>query len=76
MKQPTDQTPRKRGFALLDAKKRSDIASLGGRTAHETGRAHQFTPEEARAASRRSLAVRTRKAAEARASKAGEGPAE
>ena len=66
MTQPTD-TPRKRGFALLDAEKMKQVAALGGRTAHAAGRAHQFSREEARAAARRSVEVRTRRAAEQRA---------
>jgi hypothetical protein len=65
MTQPTD-TPRKRGFALLDPEKMKQVAALGGRTAHAAGRAHQFSREEARAAARRSVEVRTRRAAETR----------
>lgn len=65
MTTPTD-TPRKRGFALLDPDKMRQVAALGGRTAHAAGRAHQFSREEARAAARRSVEVRTRRAAEAR----------
>jgi hypothetical protein len=42
--------PKKRGFALLSREKHRAIASLGGRMAHTSGRAHQFTSEEARAA--------------------------
>src|SRR3954471_20209760 len=61
MTQPTD-TPRKRGFALLDADKMRQVAALGGRTAHAAGRAHQFSREEDRAAARRSVEVRNRRA--------------
>ena len=43
----------KRGFASMDAEKQRQIASKGGRTAHEKGRAHQFTSEEAREAGRK-----------------------
>lgn len=68
-------TPRKRGFALLGAEKMKEVAALGGRTAHASGRAHQFTREEARAAARRSVEGRTRRAAEARSpTPASEGP--
>lgn len=42
-----------RGFAAMDAKRQREIASLGGRTAHERGRAHEFTTEEAREAGRK-----------------------
>ena len=72
MTQPTD-TPRKRGFALLDPEKMRQVAALGGRTAHAAGRAHQFSREEARAAARRSVEVRTRRAAESRPSGGSDG---
>ncbi|MEJ6022087.1 KGG domain-containing protein [Ramlibacter sp. PS4R-6] len=42
-----------RGFAAMDPQKQREIASLGGRAAHQSGHAHQFTPEEARAAGRK-----------------------
>src|SRR5947209_20565352 len=44
---------KKRGFASMDAAKQREIASKGGRAAHEKGTAHEFTPEEARAAGRK-----------------------
>jgi general stress protein YciG len=51
-----DARPRpRRGFAGMDAERRREIARLGGRAAHELGRAHEFTPEEAREARARSL---------------------
>lgn len=37
----------------MDPATQQRIAALGGRTAHELGRGHQFTPEEARAAGRK-----------------------
>jgi general stress protein YciG len=43
----------KRGFASMDREKQRQIASKGGRVAHEKGRAHQFTREEAREAGRK-----------------------
>lgn len=43
----------KRGFASMDREKQRQIASMGGRTAHKRGRAHQFTKEEARVAGRK-----------------------
>jgi uncharacterized protein len=43
----------KRGFASMDQEKQRQIASKGGKIAHETGRAHQFTSAEARAAGRK-----------------------
>lgn len=39
-----------RGFASMDPERQREIASQGGRAAHEKGTAHEFTPEEARAA--------------------------
>lgn len=49
---------KKRGFALLSASKRAEIASKGGTTAHRKGRAHRFTQDEAKAAAAKSVAVR------------------
>jgi uncharacterized protein len=43
----------KRGFASMDVEKKRNIASKGGRAAHEKGTAHEFTPDEARAAGRK-----------------------
>lgn len=57
MNQPTTKKPR--GFATLDAARRSEIASMGGRTAHQKGTAHQFTSEEARAAGKKRHAATT-----------------
>jgi general stress protein YciG len=46
----TNTQPRKRGFAAISPERRREIASMGGRAAHLSGRAHQFTSEEARIA--------------------------
>jgi general stress protein YciG len=43
----------RRGFAAMDPARVRDIARRGGKAAHEKGRAHTFTPEEARAAGRK-----------------------
>jgi len=43
----------KRGFASMDPSKQREIASKGGRAAHERGTAHEFTSDEARAAGRK-----------------------
>ena len=40
----------KRGFASMDPAQQREIASDGGRAAHEKGTAHEFTSEEARRA--------------------------
>jgi len=42
-----------RGFAAMDPEQQRAIASKGGQAAHEQGRAHEFTPEEARIAGRK-----------------------
>ncbi len=39
-----------RGFASMDPDKQREIASKGGHAAHESGHAHEFSSEEARAA--------------------------
>lgn len=44
---------RNRGFASMDPDKQREIARKGGRAAHEKGTAHEFTPDEARAAGRK-----------------------
>jgi general stress protein YciG len=43
----------KRGFASMDEAKQREIASKGGKAAHEKGTAHEFTSEEARAAGKK-----------------------
>jgi uncharacterized protein len=43
----------KRGFASMDPEKQREIASKGGKAAHQKGTAHEFTPEEAREAGRK-----------------------
>ena len=45
--------PAKRGFAAMSPEKQREIASRGGKAAHEKGTAHQFSSEEARAAGRK-----------------------
>jgi general stress protein YciG len=39
-----------RGFASMDPEKQREIAAQGGRAAHQSGNAHEFTSEEAREA--------------------------
>lgn len=43
-----------RGFASMDPDEQREIASRGGRAAHASGNAHEFTSEEARRAGARS----------------------
>ncbi|HET6396310.1 MAG TPA: KGG domain-containing protein [Pseudoxanthomonas sp.] len=42
-----------RGFASMDEEKQREIASKGGKAAHEQGTAHEFSSEEAREAGRK-----------------------
>jgi uncharacterized protein len=37
----------------MDAERQKEIARKGGRAAHEKGKAHEFTPDEARQAGRK-----------------------
>jgi general stress protein YciG len=54
MTQNNSERPKSnRGFASMDAQKQREIASKGGRAAHAQGRAHEFTPDEARTAGRK-----------------------
>jgi len=46
-------TTSKRGFASMSPEKKREIASKGGRAAHERGTAHEFSTMEARAAGRK-----------------------
>ena len=41
-----------RGFASMDRAKQREIASKGGKAAHQKGTAHEWTSEEAREAGR------------------------
>ena len=43
----------RRGFASMSIDKQREIASKGGRAAHEKGTAHEWTPDEARNAGRK-----------------------
>ena len=48
-----DQKGGGRGFAGMDQSKQREIASKGGRAAHEKGTAHEWTADEARSAGRK-----------------------
>ncbi|MES2877116.1 MAG: KGG domain-containing protein [Pseudomonadota bacterium] len=43
-----------RGFGSMDPQRQRDISSEGGRASHESGKAHEFTSEEAREAGKKS----------------------
>lgn len=44
---------KRRGFASMDEVKQREIASMGGKAAHQKGTAHQFSSEQAREAGRK-----------------------
>ena len=48
-----------RGFAAMDPERQHEIASKGGRAAHESGRAHEWDSEEASDAARLSHGERS-----------------
>lgn len=48
-----DMATSTRGFASMTPERRREIASLGGKSAHAKGNAHEWTSEEARAAGRK-----------------------
>ena len=50
-----------RGFASMDREKQREIASKGGKAAHQKGTAHEWTREEARAAGRKGGLTSSRK---------------
>lgn len=50
-----------RGFASMDRKKQREIASKGGKAAHQKGTAHEWTSEEARDAGRKGGAASHRR---------------
>jgi general stress protein YciG len=49
----TPAPKKRRGFAVMDPKRVSEIASKGGKAAHAAGTAHEFSREEAREAGRK-----------------------
>jgi general stress protein YciG len=53
MQQEQATGTKNRGFASMDTHRQREIARKGGRAAHEKGKAHEFTPDEARAAGRK-----------------------
>jgi general stress protein YciG len=49
----TGERKERRGFASMSAEKQREIASKGGRAAHEKGTAHEWNADEARNAGRK-----------------------
>jgi general stress protein YciG len=47
------QEKSRRGFAAMSPERQREIASQGGRAAHQQGVAHQWTADEAREAGRK-----------------------
>lgn len=52
-----NKTKKKQGFAVMSREKLLSLSSLGGKNAHASGKAHEWTPETAK----RAVAVRYRK---------------
>ncbi len=51
----TEETPKKskRGFAAMSPERQREIASQGGRAAHEMGVAHEWNTDEAKEAGKK-----------------------
>jgi uncharacterized protein len=49
----TTERKERRGFASMSPEKQREIASKGGRAAHEKGTAHEWSADEARSAGRK-----------------------
>jgi general stress protein YciG len=49
----SNERKERRGFASMSPEKQREIASKGGRAAHQKGTAHEWTSEEARSAGRK-----------------------
>jgi general stress protein YciG len=56
-----------RGFAEMDKEQLVEVSRKGGKTAHQLGRAHCFSSEEASKAGKKGLSVRLAKARQMRA---------
>jgi len=53
VKRATGERKERRGFASMTPEKQREIASKGGRAAHQKGTAHEWTSDEARSAGRK-----------------------
>ena len=62
-----------RGFASMDRAKQREIASKGGKAAHQKGTAHEWTSEEARDAGRKGGIASHRRRREQMAGTTGDG---
>jgi general stress protein YciG len=63
-----------RGFASMDRDKQREIASKGGKAAHQKGTAHEWTSEEAREAGRKGGMVSHRQQQDLREASTQENP--
>ena len=63
-----------RGFASMDRSKQREIASKGGKAAHQKGTAHEWTSEEAREAGRKGGMASHRRKQEQQGGDAGNEP--
>lgn len=52
-REPAEAPRRRRGFAAMDPKLVSELASKGGKAAQRAGTAHRFNTDEARVAGRK-----------------------
>ncbi len=62
-----------RGFASMDRARQREIASKGGKAAHQKGTAHEWTSEEARDAGRKGGLASHRRRREQKGSQEGDG---
>jgi general stress protein YciG len=62
-----------RGFASMDRARQREIASKGGKAAHQKGTAHEWTSEEARDAGRKGGLASHRRRREQKEGQGGEG---
>ena len=53
MQNENEKTTSNRGFAVMDEDKQREIASKGGKAAHQKGTAHEFNSQEAAEAGRK-----------------------
>jgi hypothetical protein len=67
---------RNRGFASMDPERQREIASEGGKAAHQKGTAHEFTSEEARRAGSMSHGNRQSDTASSASSRSKQGSAQ
>ena len=53
MQEKQEQQKSRRGFAAMSPERQREIASQGGRAAHQQGVAHEWSTDEARAAGKK-----------------------